>query len=292
MFRGFIKQFGASEAVLTFAALLLAIYYRLVGWTNAIRRIPQATFFEPLEKEPVILALWHGEHFLMPFFGWRPDRLNILVSNHRDGEILVRAGTHFGLKFIRGSGDHGKEFLRKKGMRAFITLLKLLKRGESVVMTADVPKVSRVVGLGIVTLAKHSGCAIIPVAMVTSRRLQLKNWDRTKISLPFGRMVMLRGAPVRVASDADDGVLAAARRAVEECLNNLTAQAYAAADDAKVAASLSAVASSVPQETTLPKYVYEPDVAIDGLVADGVDEPAEMRRVAAGVTTRSDERIS
>jgi hypothetical protein len=38
-----------------------------------------------------------------------------------------------------------------------------------IVLTADVPKVARVAGLGIVTLAKHSGCPIIPVAMATSR---------------------------------------------------------------------------------------------------------------------------
>lgn len=253
MFGGVYRQFMSSGAGLSVAGFLLANYYRLVGWTNPILRMPQATFFEPLEKEPVILALWHGEHFLMPFFGWRTDRLNILVSNHRDGEILVRGGRRFGLKFIRGSGDHGKGFVRKKSMRAFMTLLRLLKRGESVVMTADVPKVSRVAGRGIVTLAKHSGCAIVPVAMATSRRYQMSNWDRTKISLPFGRMVMVRGAPIRVPRDADDVVLEAVRRMVEERLNNVTDQAYAAADDTEVAASPSAVPSPVPKEMVLPE---------------------------------------
>ena len=143
------KRFSFSEVALAISGYLLFSHYRLIGWTNRIRRIPDGSFFEPFEKQAVIIALWHGEHFLMPFFGWRKDRLNILVTIHRDGEILVRAGQRFGLKFIRGSGDHGPEFMRKKALRAFTAMLRLLKHGESVVMTADVPKVARVAGLGI-----------------------------------------------------------------------------------------------------------------------------------------------
>src|SRR6185295_14640264 len=120
-----------------------------------------------------------------PFLGWRMDKLNILVTLHRDGEVLVRAGQRFGLKFLRGSGDHGPEFMRKKAVQAFTAMLRLLRRGESIVMTADVPKVARVAGLGIVTLAKHSGSPIVPLAMASSRRYRLSNWDRTPISLPF-----------------------------------------------------------------------------------------------------------
>jgi len=87
------------------------------------------------------------------------------------------------------------------------------------VLTADVPKVARVAGLGIVTLAKHSGCPIIPVAMATSRHYRLSNWDRSCINLPFGRMSAVRGEPIFVARDADDAVLEVARRAVEASLN-------------------------------------------------------------------------
>jgi lysophospholipid acyltransferase (LPLAT)-like uncharacterized protein len=230
------RWFSISEMQLGISGYLLFRHYWLVGWTNRLRRIPDGSFFEPFEKQPVIIALWHGEHFLMPFFGWRKDKLNILVTTHRDGEILVRAGERFGLKFIRGSGDHGPEFRRKKALRAFTAMMRLLKHGESVVMTADVPKVARVAGLGIVTLAKHSGCPIVPLAMATSRRRLLSNWDRTPISLPFGRMVMARGEPIHVPRDADDAALEALRRTVEERLNGVTAQAYSAADGVDAAA--------------------------------------------------------
>jgi hypothetical protein len=222
------KRITRSDAVTSLAGLALHLHYRLVGWTNPLARRPEARFYEPFDHhDGCIIALWHGEHFLMPFFGWRKDKLNILVTIHRDGEILAQAGQRFGLKFIRGSGDHGKEFHRKKAIQAFTTMLRLLKRGESIVVTADVPKVARVAGLGLVTLAKHAGRPIIPVAMATSRHYRLSNWDRTCINLPFGRMGLVRGDPIYVASDATDDTLETLRQTLEQRLNEATARVYA-----------------------------------------------------------------
>ena len=70
-------------------------------------------------------------------------------------------------------------------------------------MTADIPKVSRVCGPGIVTLAQLSGRPIVPVAVVTSRRIDFASWDRASLGLPFGRGAMVLGEPVHVARDAD-----------------------------------------------------------------------------------------
>lgn len=228
---GILKRIASSDATLSVAGAWLATHYRLVGWTNRITRSPEVGFYHPFDQHgSVIIALWHGQHFLMPFFGWHPERFNILITTHNDGEILARACAHFGLRCVRGSGGDGREFVRKKAVQAFATMLRALQRQESVVMTADVPKVARVAGLGIVTLAKYSGRPIIPVAMATSRRWELSNWDRTCINLPFGRMSAVRGEPIFVDRRADDAALEAARRSVEDSLNVVTRHAYAMVD--------------------------------------------------------------
>ena len=224
------NRIDRSKAVIWLSGLLLAAHYWLVGRTNRVVRWPDKTFYQPLEQRACIIALWHGEHFLVPFFGWRQDQLNVLVTIHRDGEIVAQAGQRLGNKFIRGSGDHGKDFHRKKAVRAFTAMLRQLKRGESIVATADVPKVSRIAGLGLVTLAKHSGRPIVPVAMATSRRYRLSNWDRTCINLPFGRMGLARGEPIYVAPDATDEALEAIRQTLEQRLNEATARVYALVD--------------------------------------------------------------
>jgi lysophospholipid acyltransferase (LPLAT)-like uncharacterized protein len=112
----------------------------------------------------------------------------------------------------------------------FSTLVRALRDGYNVAMTADVPKVSRVAGLGIVKIAQISGRPIYPVAIVTRWRIVLDNWDRTTVNLPFGRGAGVAGVPIHVPADADAGTLELARRAVEEALNAATARAHELAD--------------------------------------------------------------
>jgi lysophospholipid acyltransferase (LPLAT)-like uncharacterized protein len=231
-----LRAITSSSAVLEVAGFLLASYGRLVRRTNRVIHEPAAGFFDPFDNNrAVIVALWHGEHFLAPFLGRKGDRLTPLVTYHRDGEVLARAGRYYGVNYLRGSGDNGLEFMRKKALRAFSGMMRELSSGGSVIVTADVPKISRVAGLGIVTLAKYSQCPILPVAMTTSRLIRLSNWDRTAFSLPFGQMGVARGAEIRVPRDADDAALETARLQVENALNAVTERAYAIVrGDAKV----------------------------------------------------------
>jgi lysophospholipid acyltransferase (LPLAT)-like uncharacterized protein len=154
-----LKSFVRSQAAVATAGYLLAAHYWLVRRTNRMVREPAQDFYAPFDNNhAVIVALWHGEHFLIPFLGrkGKDDRFTPLTTYHRDGEILTRAGMHLGIKkFLRGAGDHGGEFVRKKALQAFTGMMRELKSGGNVVVTADVPKVARVAGLGIVTLAKY-----------------------------------------------------------------------------------------------------------------------------------------
>jgi lysophospholipid acyltransferase (LPLAT)-like uncharacterized protein len=232
-----LKSFIRSETAVALAGYLLAAHYWFVRRTNRMVCEPREDFYAPFDNNhAVIVALWHGEHFLIPFLGrkGKDDRFTPLTTHHRDGEILTRAGMHLGIKkFLRGAGDHGGEFVRKKALQAFTGMMRELKSGGNVVVTADVPKVARVAGLGIVTLAKYSQCPILPLGMVTSRVHRLSNWDKTPISLPFGRMGLVRGEEIRVPRDADDAALEAARAEVEQALNVVTERAYALARNGK-----------------------------------------------------------
>jgi lysophospholipid acyltransferase (LPLAT)-like uncharacterized protein len=105
-------------------------------------------------------------------------------------------------------------------------MLRALDGGEMIVMTADVPKIARRCGEGIVTLAKLSGRPIVPVAVVTSRRREFDSWDHSFIGLPFGRGAMVLGEPIFVADGADDEALERARKTVEASLDAVHARAY------------------------------------------------------------------
>jgi lysophospholipid acyltransferase (LPLAT)-like uncharacterized protein len=97
-------------------------------------------------------------------------------------------------------------------------------------LTADVPKVSRVSGLGIIKLARESGRPIYAVSFATSRRIVLDNWDRSEINLPFSRGAIIVSDPIRVAMDADATALEDARNQLESALNAGTERAHTMVD--------------------------------------------------------------
>jgi len=224
------KRVGRQRWVQVAAGTLAAEYLRFVFKTTRITIDPPDGYARIDAHLPVILAMWHGQHFMGPFMRRPGDRGKVLISRHRDAEINAIAAERLGIETIRGSGDNGSEFLRKGGLGAFRQMLDLLHAGESVALTADVPKIARRAGRGIVMLARESGRPIFPIALATSRRYVLHNWDRTTINLPFSRGAAVCGEPVWVPTDATEETLEQYRRQVEDNLNAATARAYALAD--------------------------------------------------------------
>ena len=208
----------------------LAAWYLRLAWYSCRRTIEPADVYETAQF-PVIIAMWHGQHFLAPFIKRdEHHRAKVLISRHRDGELNARAAEKLGIGTIRGSGTHSPDFHKKGGAAAFPKMVEALAEGYSVAMTADVPKISRVAGMGVVKLAQHSGRPIYVAAIASSRRIQLKNWDRTAINLPFGRAALVAGKPIFVPPDADKPTLETIRQQVERELNRVTARAYEIVD--------------------------------------------------------------
>jgi lysophospholipid acyltransferase (LPLAT)-like uncharacterized protein len=225
-----LRELTKSPAVQRATGIAVAHYLRFVWWTTRFSVEPADVYDRLPRYAPLILAFWHGQHFLTPFIKPKDWRAKVLISRHRDGEVNAVAAERLGVEAIRGSGTHGSDFAKKGGVFGFNALLKALREGTNVAMTADVPKVSRVAGLGIVKLAQVSGRPIYPIAIASRRRLVLDNWDRTTVNLPFSRGVGVAGAPIYVPVDADDATLELARRAVEDALNGATTRAYEIVD--------------------------------------------------------------
>jgi len=226
VFKHIVRSSGFQEAVATVGAC-----YLWLVWQSTRATIEPADIYQTAEQ-PVIVALWHGQHFMAPFLKRKDHNFEakVLISRHRDGEINARAAQKLGIGAIRGSGAHNGEFNRKGGVSAFTEMLEALKDGYNVALTADVPKVARVAGMGIIKLAQYSGRPIYAAALATQHRRQLNNWDRSVINLPFGRSAVVAGEPVTVAEDASVEALEIARLALQDQLNAATARAYQIVD--------------------------------------------------------------
>src|SRR4051794_9356541 len=173
---GLLKRITRSRAVQEVLGFAVARYLGLVRRTNRFVMEPADAYERVGPQMPVIAAMWHGQHFMIHFAKRPGDRAASLVSRSGDGELNAIALRHLGVRAIRGSGARGRDVREKGGVAATREMVRALANGEMVVLTADVPKIARVCGEGIVMLAKLSGRPIVPVAVVTSRRFVLRNW--------------------------------------------------------------------------------------------------------------------
>jgi lysophospholipid acyltransferase (LPLAT)-like uncharacterized protein len=223
-----LRDLTSAPAFQRAVGTLAAEYLRFVWLTNRFSYDPP-DFYQKVDPHlPVIIAFWHGQHFMVPFLRRDYHKARVLISRHRDGEMNAIAAERLGVGTVRGSGDHGNEFQRKGGVTAFKHMLQTLAEGINMATTADVPKVARVCGRGVIMLARESGRPIFPFAMATSRFKRLNNWDRSVINLPFGRGAMVTTDPIHVPAEADDAAIEIYRVRLEAALKDVTRRAYAA----------------------------------------------------------------
>ncbi|MGD9537521.1 MAG: lysophospholipid acyltransferase family protein [Alphaproteobacteria bacterium] len=218
--RRLIKRIGRSEALRRALCWLAAQYIRFVYVTTRWRIEGRAPVDALLAAgQPIIPAFWHSRLLMAPF-GW--DRClptKVLVSTHRDGELIARTVRHLGIDSIRGSTTRG-------GVAALRAMLKALKSGAHVVVTPDGPRGPRMrVQPGAILAASLSGAPIVPATCAVSHCRFLATWDRFVLALPFGRGIYLWGEPLSVPRDADEAAREAARRELERRLNALTERA-------------------------------------------------------------------
>ena len=115
------------------------------------------------EGRNIIIAFWHGQQLMLPL-AYRGHQAQILISQHRDGELIYRIVRRFGFGAIRGSTTRG-------GQRAFRRLIYSGRQGIDLVITPDGPKGPRhCVQPGVVALAKVTGMPIIPLTFACSKK--------------------------------------------------------------------------------------------------------------------------
>ena len=153
-------------------------------------RVHNAESYEALRRngKPFVFAFWHGT--LLPLV-WkhRGEGVSVLVSLHKDGEIIARVCEALGLRTVRGSSTRG-------GGRALLGLVRELEAGHEVAVTPDGPKGPRHhFAPGALMAAQRAHAAVVPIAVHCNRAWHLESWDRFMIPKPFARLTVTYGDP-------------------------------------------------------------------------------------------------
>ena len=168
---------------------------------------------------PSIVAFWHGRMFLLPFALKKyAKNVTILISRHRDGELVAKVVEKLGFRTVRGSAGVGKG-----GGKAFFEMVSELKKGNVVAITPDGPKGPReTVKLGVVKLSFKTKTPVFPLTFSASRGITLNSWDKFLIPLPFSTCRVILGHPIHPEDFKSEEEM---RKEVELRLKELTLKA-------------------------------------------------------------------
>jgi lysophospholipid acyltransferase (LPLAT)-like uncharacterized protein len=158
------------------------------------------------EFKSLIPVYWHqhmlfGVHALLAL---RPEGLKVgfLISPSVDGTAPAMLVEKVGGVVIRGSSTH-------TGARALRDYYEtIVKQQVSPAITPDGPKGPlHQFKPGAIMLAQITGKPILPVAVAASRAYRFRTWDAFELPLPFSRVAVVYGDPVKVGRTSDTAAL-------------------------------------------------------------------------------------
>jgi lysophospholipid acyltransferase (LPLAT)-like uncharacterized protein len=143
--------------------------------------------------QPFIFAFWHGQ-MLPLLWNHRRERVAVVISSHRDGEIIARIADRLGYRTIRGSSSRG-------AARALLGIVRELEAGAEVAVTPDGPRgPARRFASGALVAAQRVGAPIVGIGVSASRAWRLKSWDQFMIPKPFSRVHVVYSTATTVAA--------------------------------------------------------------------------------------------
>ncbi|MFH1755808.1 MAG: lysophospholipid acyltransferase family protein [Candidatus Latescibacterota bacterium] len=189
---------------------------RALGYTWKIRTSGENYLLQARSHHPsVIFAFWHGRMLPLSFIH-RGRSVQLLVSEHRDGEMMGRTVRLLGYGHVRGSSTRG-------GARAIRELVAKIEAGSDLAITVDGPKGPKfVVKPGPLAIAKLSGAAIVPITASSGRQWSFNSWDTFEVPKLFTCVSVRYGEPVFVPADTGADELESKRLLLESTLRDIT----------------------------------------------------------------------
>jgi lysophospholipid acyltransferase (LPLAT)-like uncharacterized protein len=176
-----VKRAVERFILLKVAPTLLFITMRLL-WFSYKKRY----FYIDKPKNGQLIAVsWHGELFITPQVYrdiYKSKKTSAIISKHRDGDFISKVLLFFKILPVRGSTNKG-------AISAIIESLRVLNRGDNLLITPDGPRGPRhSVNAGAISLAIKKKIPIMVVNFKASSYWQIDSWDRFVIPKPFSRV--------------------------------------------------------------------------------------------------------
>jgi lysophospholipid acyltransferase (LPLAT)-like uncharacterized protein len=180
---------------------------------------------DPLRaRKGMLYAFWH-EALLAPAYTHCQLKIAVLVSTHRDGELIAQVVRMLRGVTVRGSTTRG-------AVPALREMLRLAGDGH-LAITPDGPRgPRREFQSGGVFLASRAGMAIVPCGFGMRRCWRAPSWDRMMLPRPLQAARAVIGKPIVVPPDVSLDDVEHYRLAAQKALIDVQLQAEALAQSA------------------------------------------------------------
>lgn len=207
------SQLYESHVKLTFPQIMM--YGVLKGWFATLR--PTILNAEGLQAvlnsgRRFVFACWHSDVLYLGFHVPKPTVF--IISPSKDGDIIAGLLSRSGYDVVRGSRQKG-------GLAAIRQMVHCMKtKGVNAGIVADGSRgPARRVQNGPIVLARDTGAWLLPVAMAARHMWRAGSWDRTKVPLPFARVVIAHEEPFSVPESVRSEDIALWKKRLEDALN-------------------------------------------------------------------------
>lgn len=170
---------------------------------------------------PAIYVMWHSDQFCVYGINDR-TKVNVLISNSFDGEIVAYSASCLGLKVVRGSSG------KKGAVESSMQMLERLKKGEDVAIMVDGPGGPyHSVKNGAIKLARMSGVPIVPVIWYSGDKTfhTIPTWDKMTFPVFNVRIINYYADPIYIPHDLPDEKLTEYKTLIKNTLEDLQAKA-------------------------------------------------------------------
>ena len=133
-----IKYFSSFRLIQTLISLIGSIYVLTVYKTSKVNLKNRKKIENLLErKESFIYSFWHDQLLMCPLTWQSNSSIKVLISKHRDGDIIAQLISNLGFEAIRGSTHKTNKIKNKGGLLSARKMIKSLKNGISIGISPD-----------------------------------------------------------------------------------------------------------------------------------------------------------
>ncbi len=208
----------SHPTAIKFTSLLISWWVCAWMGTMTVRKQWDDPSVDPrVADRPYLYLFWH-ETLVLPAYTNAHDRVAVLISNHRDGELVAQV-----VRMLRGISIRGSS---TRGGAGAVRAMMRQGKAAHLAITPDGPRgPRRVLQSGAIFVASRAGMPIVPVGIAFEDCWRLRSWDRFAIPRP-GRVAQgVVGRPIFVPASADREELEAYRVKAQEAMDEVQGRA-------------------------------------------------------------------